>query len=169
MRTVLADVRLALRVFIRTPGFAFAAIGVLALGIGANTAIFSLVNAVLLRPLPFAEPDGIVRLFHVPPQAAFPNTPRFPLSPANFYDWQAAAKKFDGMAMFRFREFVLTGQGEAATVTRGRARGRLPPHHARPARARTRLPAGGRRARPRPRRHPQRSVLADAPRRRAPT
>ncbi len=119
MRTVLADVRLALRVFVRTPGFAFAAIGVLALGIGANTAIFSLVNTVLLRPLPFAEPDGIVRVFHVPPQAAFPNTPRFPLSPANFYDWQAAAKKFEGMAMYRFREFVLTGQGEAATVTAG--------------------------------------------------
>jgi putative ABC transport system permease protein len=119
MRTVLADVRLALRVFVRTPGFAFAAIAVLALGIGANTAIFSLVNTVLLRPLPFEEPDGVVRVFHVPPQAAFPNTPRFPLSPANFYDWQAAAKKFDGMAMFRGREFVLTGKGEAATVTAG--------------------------------------------------
>jgi predicted permease len=119
MRTVLADVRLALRVFLRTPGFAFAAIGVLALGIGANTAIFSLVNTVLMRPLPYDEPDGVVRLFHVPPQAAFPNTPRFPLSPANFYDWQAAAKKFDGMAMYRGREFVLTGQGEAATVTAG--------------------------------------------------
>jgi putative ABC transport system permease protein len=119
MRTVLADVRLALRVFVRTPGFAFAAIGVLALGIGANTAIFSLVNTVLLRPLPFDEPDRIVRVFHVPPQAAFPNTPRFPLSPANFYDWQAAAKKFDGMALFRGREFVLTGHGEATTVLAG--------------------------------------------------
>jgi putative ABC transport system permease protein len=119
MRTLLADVRLALRVFVRTPGFAFAAIGVLALGIGANTAIFSLVNTVLLRPLPFDEPDSIVRVFHVPPQATFPNTPRFPLSPANFYDWQAAAKKFEAMALFRFREFVLTGQGEAATMTAG--------------------------------------------------
>jgi hypothetical protein len=119
MRTVLADVRLALRVFVRTPGFALAAIVVLALGIGANTAIFSLVNTVLLRPLPYEDPDAIVRVFHVPPQATFPNTPRFPLSPANFYDWQAAAKRFDGMAMYRGREFVLTGQGEAATVTAG--------------------------------------------------
>jgi putative ABC transport system permease protein len=119
MRTVLADVRLALRVFVRAPGFAFAAIAVLALGIGANTAIFSLVNTVLLRPLPFDEPDSLVRVFHVPPQATFPNTPRFPLSPANFYDWQAAAKKFEGMAMYRGREFVLTGHGEPTTVIAG--------------------------------------------------
>jgi putative ABC transport system permease protein len=119
MRTVLADVRLALRVFVRTPGFAFAAIGVLALGIGANTAIFSLVNTVLMRPLPFAEPDSIVRLFHVPPQAAFPDTPRFSLSAANFYDWEAAAKKFEGMALYSGREFVLTGHGEASTVIAG--------------------------------------------------
>ena len=119
MRTVLADVRLALRVFVRTPGFALAAIGVLALGIGANTAIFSLVNTVLLRPLPFDQPDGLVRLFHVPPQSTFPNTPRFSLSAANFYDWQAAAKKFEGMALFSGREFVLTGQGEASTVIAG--------------------------------------------------
>ncbi len=165
MRTVLADVRLALRVFVRTPGFALAAIGVLALGIGANTAIFSLVNTVLLRPLPYDEPDGIVRVFHVPPQATFPNTPRFPLSPANFYDWQAAAKKFDGMAMYRGREFVLTGQGEAATVTAGAVgAGFLRILRVQPALGRDFLPeedAPG----ARPRRHPERSILADESRR----
>ena len=88
MRTVLSDIRHALRVFIRTPSYAIAVAGVLALGIGANTAIFTIVNAVLLRPLPFAQPDRLVRLFHTPPQTTFPGMATFSLSPANFLDWQ---------------------------------------------------------------------------------
>ena len=68
MRTLAADLRYALRVMSRTPSFAVAVITVLALGIGANTAIFSIVNAVLLRPIPFEEPERLVRLFHTPPQ-----------------------------------------------------------------------------------------------------
>ena len=83
MRTLLADFRYALRVLVRTPSFALAVIAVLALGIGANTAIFSIVNAVLLRPLPFEEPDRLVRIFHVPPQATFPGQATFSVSPAN--------------------------------------------------------------------------------------
>ena len=63
MPTLIADVRYALRMMSRTPSFAVAAVSVLALGIGANTAIFSLVNAVLLRPLPFEEPERLVRIF----------------------------------------------------------------------------------------------------------
>ena len=63
MRRLIADVRYALRVMSRTPSFAVAVVSVLALGIGANTAIFSLVNAVLLRPLPFEEPERLVRIF----------------------------------------------------------------------------------------------------------
>ena len=116
MRTLAADFRYATRVLIRTPSFTLAVIAVLALGIGANTAIFSIVNTVLLRPLPFEDPDRLVRLLHVPPQDAFPGIKTFPLSPANFYDWQRSARQFDGMAIYRFRSFVMTGGAGAQEV-----------------------------------------------------
>ncbi len=119
MRTLAADLRYAIRVLLRTPSFALAVIGVLALGIGANTAIFSIVNAVLLRPLPFEQPDRLVRLFHVPPQDAFPGMPTFSVSPANFYDWKRSARLFDDMAIYRFRPFVLTGGPGAREVVAG--------------------------------------------------
>jgi predicted permease len=119
MRTFLADLRYGVRALVRVPSFAIAVIAVLALGIGANTAIFSIVNAVLLRPLPFAEPDRLVRLFHVPPQSTFPGMRRFSVSPANYYDWKRAATSFEAMAIYRFRQFVLTGTGNAEAVTAG--------------------------------------------------
>ena len=96
LQTLVADVRYAVRVLGRAPSFTLAVVAVLALGIGATTAIFSIVNTVLLRPLPFDEPDRLVRLFHVPPQATFPGMPRFALSPANFYDWQREATRVRG-------------------------------------------------------------------------
>src|SRR4029453_12504317 len=113
---LLQDVRYALRSLARAPGFTAVVVVTLALGIGANTAIFSILNAVLLRPLPFPEPDRIVRLFHVPPQATFPRMPRFSLSPANFFDWQQGARAFEGMAMYRGRAFTLTGEGEPRAI-----------------------------------------------------
>jgi putative ABC transport system permease protein len=119
MRTVFADLRYAVRVLLRMPSFSAAVICVLALGIGANAAIFSIVNAVLLRPLPLDEPERVVRLFHTPPQNAFPGITRFSLSPANFYDWQRASQSFDGMAMYRLRLFALTGSGTARSVLAG--------------------------------------------------
>jgi putative ABC transport system permease protein len=114
MDTLLADLRYAFRVVRRTPSFAIAVIGVLALGIGANTAIFSIVNAVLLRPLPFEEPERLVRLFTLPPGG----TPS-DLAAGKFYDWQRDAQSFEGMAMYQccgFRELALTGTGTARTV-----------------------------------------------------
>src|SRR5262245_53041197 len=114
MRTWLADLRYALRVIVRVPSFAVAVVGVLALGIGANTAIFSIVNAVLLRPLPFDEPERLVRIF-----TRMPGGGAFELSPGKFYDWQRDAESFDGMAIYSccgVRQRALTGTGTARAV-----------------------------------------------------
>ena len=119
LRTLAADLRYAFRVLVRTPSFLIAVVAVLAIGIGANTAIFSIVNAVLLRPLPFDEPDRLVRLFHIPPQSTFPGLKRFSVSPANFYDWKRDARLFERMAIYRFRQFALTGGSDAESVVAG--------------------------------------------------
>jgi predicted permease len=115
MCTVFADVRYAFRVMSRTPSFAVAVVSVLALGIGANTAIFSIVNAVLLRPLPFEEPERLVRIF-----THSGDGKPFEVSHGKFYSWQRDARSFDGMAMYQccgnFRELALTGRGSARTV-----------------------------------------------------
>jgi len=116
MRTLASDLRYAFRVLRRTPSFALAVIAVLALGIGANTAIFSIVNTVLLRPLPFQQSERLVRLFHVPPPDAFPGMKTFSVSAANFYDWKASARLFEAMAIYRFRPFVITGNGHADEI-----------------------------------------------------
>src|SRR5262249_13789960 len=115
-RTLFADLRYAFRVMFRTPSFAVAVVSVLALGIGANTAIFSIVNAVLLRPLPFEEPDRLVRIFARTPG---PDGGPFQVSPGKFYDWQRYARSFEGMAMYQccgLRELALTGTGGARIV-----------------------------------------------------
>jgi len=119
VRTLAADFRYSLRALRRAPSFTIAVVAVLALGIGANTAIFGIVNTVLLRPLPFDEPDRLVRIFHVPPQAAFPGMRRFSVSAANFYDWQRDARLFERMALYRFRSFTLTGGGTPVAIVAG--------------------------------------------------
>jgi predicted permease len=119
MRTLAADLRYAFRMLLRAPSFAAAVVAVLALGIAANVAIFSIVNTVLLRPLPFEAPDRLVRLFHIPPQETFPGIPRFSVSPANFYDWKRDAQLFESMAIYRFRRFTLTDGGRGQSVTAG--------------------------------------------------
>jgi predicted permease len=111
-----ADLRYALRALSRTPSFAVAVVAVLALGIGANTAIFSIVNAVLLRPLPFEEPERLVRLFT---NTTGPGGGPDDVSPGKFYDWQRDAQSFEGMAMYQccgLRELALTGTGTARIV-----------------------------------------------------
>jgi len=114
MRRLIADVRYALRVMSRAPSFAVAVIAAMALGIGANAAIFTIVNAVLLRPLPFEEPERLVRLF-----TRTPGGRAFDLSPGKFYDWQRDAQSFEGMAMYRFSQFALSGTGTARAIEAG--------------------------------------------------
>src|SRR5579871_4200123 len=95
------DLRQAFRGLWKNPGFTIAVLVVLALGI--------VVNAVLLRPLPFEDSASIVSLFHVPPQAQFPGISRFVLSPANYLDWKASSTSFESMAAYATRQLTLTG------------------------------------------------------------
>ncbi len=109
MTTLLQDLRFGARMLGKRPGFTAVAVLTLALGIGANTAIFSLVNAVLLRPLPFAEPGRLVMLWEDASRIGFPqNTP----APANYVDWKTQTRSFEGMAATMWASFNLTGYGE---------------------------------------------------------
>ena len=113
MEVLLKDIRYGIRGLLSRPGFTCIAVLTLALGIGANTAIFSVVNAVLLRPLPFSEPDRLVMVWEDASFAGFPrNTP----APANYADWKAQNQVFEGMAALGERSFNLTGDGEAEKI-----------------------------------------------------
>ena len=74
---------------------------ILVLGIEANTAVFGIVNAVLLKPLPYPEPDSIVALHHVPPQQNFPGIKLFSVSPANYLDWRKQNTVFESTVVNR--------------------------------------------------------------------
>jgi putative ABC transport system permease protein len=90
---------LAIRSLRKNPGFAFSALAILVLGIGANTAIFGIFDAVLLKPLPYAKPDSIVAVYHVPPQQSFPGMKLFAVSPANYLDWKNQNTVFESIAV----------------------------------------------------------------------
>ena len=120
LESSMQDVRYAARALRKSPGFTFIAILTLALGIGANTAIFSVVNTVLLRPLPFEDSSQLVRLFHVPPEKSFPGMKIFSISPANFLDWQQQSHSFEAMAAYSGGRLTLTGTGRADSVLVGR-------------------------------------------------
>src|SRR5512146_681966 len=105
METVLQDVRYGARSLRKAPGFAAIAVITLALGIGANTAMFSIVNGVLLRPIPYAEPDHLLKLYTSMPQFRDAS-----VSYPNFLDWQQRSRSFEQMAAYRTENFNLTGQ-----------------------------------------------------------
>jgi predicted permease len=117
MPALLQDLRFALRLLRKNPGFALVAAIIMALGIGANTAIFSIVNKVLLEPLPFRDVDRIVQIWHTPPQSSFPGMTTFSISPANFLDWQKQNHVFDSMALYSGANFDLTGTGKPEAIS----------------------------------------------------
>jgi hypothetical protein len=112
--TVALDLRYAWRMFCRNPGFTVLAVAILALGIGANTAIYSLVSTVLLRPLPFAAPDDLVVLWE--DFSAVGGPARVELSAATFVEWQARSQSFQDMAAFEVGTYNLTGSGEPERI-----------------------------------------------------
>jgi putative ABC transport system permease protein len=106
------DIRYAFRMLFRRPGFTVIAVFTLALGIGANTAIFSVVNSVLLRPLPFEEPERLLYLAEVTPQGG-----TFTFSPANFISMREQAELFEDIVAYGGRSFTLTGEGDPERIT----------------------------------------------------
>ncbi|HEX8775370.1 MAG TPA: ABC transporter permease [Pyrinomonadaceae bacterium] len=108
MNTLWQDLRYGLRMLLKNPGFAVIAVIALALGIGANAAIFSVVNAVLLRSLPYDDPDRLIVLR----ENKIPQFPEFSVSPGNFLDWQKQNTVFEKLAAIRGFSYNLVGTGE---------------------------------------------------------
>ncbi|MFC1499854.1 ABC transporter permease, partial [Candidatus Zixiibacteriota bacterium] len=115
LKSSLEDCRFAIRMLVRNRGFTAVVLATIALGIGANTAIFSVVNAVLLRPFPFEEPDRLVTLWESNPGE---NLTYMTVAPPNFADWRAACESIETMAAWSSRTFFLD-QGEGPIQIQG--------------------------------------------------
>ena len=114
MSTLWNDLRYGARMLLKNPGITFVVILALALGIGANTAIFSVVNAVLLRPLPYAEADRLVFL-----NERSPNLDEGSISYPNFSDWRAQNHVFENIGVYNRESYNLTGSGEPERIITG--------------------------------------------------
>jgi putative ABC transport system permease protein len=108
----MTDLRLALRLCLRHPLLSLAAIGSLALGIGANTAIFTVLNGSVLRPLPYEDPDRLMVVWETRE-----DNPKRAVAPANFMDWRRETTAFSGLAAFDDFTATLTGTGEAQRIS----------------------------------------------------
>ena len=121
IENLLRDLRLGARALHRNPLFTAIAVITLALGIGANTAIFSLVDAVMLRPLPFSDSDRIVTVWEVPPKRIQAGSPghdptQNEVSPVNFLDWRRRSRAFSAMSAIDVFPIGLSGYGEPRAV-----------------------------------------------------
>src|SRR5580658_7750012 len=114
MESLIQDLKYAARVLLKSPGFVAIAVLTLAMGIGANTALFSVVNGVLLRPLPYTRPSELVVL-----SEKTANFESFSISYPNFLDWQRSNSSFASLAAYRSDDFSITGSGEAERVRAG--------------------------------------------------
>src|SRR5829696_8732502 len=115
MNTLWQDLNYGLRMLVKHPGVTAIAVLTLALGIGANTAIFSVVNAVLLNPLPYREPDALVSLWE-----NVPTHGRWRVAPANFFDWKKQNTVFEDVVTYGQGSMTLTGDGEPEQLTGAR-------------------------------------------------
>ncbi|HTG16579.1 MAG TPA: ABC transporter permease, partial [Blastocatellia bacterium] len=113
METLFQDIRYGVRMLLKQPGFTVIAVIALALGIGANTAIFSVVNAVLLKPLPFVDPARLMIVYETNQQRG---TTRSSVSYPNFADWRDQNHVFERMSSYHNSDFILTGEGEPARI-----------------------------------------------------
>jgi putative ABC transport system permease protein len=114
------DTRQALRMWVRNPAFSLVAILTLALGVGANSAIFSIVHAVLLRPLPYADGERLVRIVEqVPAEESVTGQPERVASMAvdEFVDWRTRTQTLAAMAMYAGTSMTLTGQGTSPRLS----------------------------------------------------
>jgi len=121
---LLTDVRYAVRLIRRAPMFTAAVVGTVALAIAANTAIFSVVNAVLLRPLPFAEPGRLVQISEKNDALGLPN---FGASVLNFLSWRERTRSVDALSAIGFASFTLSGLGEPEQLSGNRVSPSLMP------------------------------------------
>jgi len=115
MNTLLQDLRYGIRMLIKNPGFALVAVIALGLGIGANAAIFSVVNTVLLRPVPYEDPDRLMVLT----ENQRPKFPEFSIAPGNFIDWQKQNTVFERLVAINSAAFILVGEGAEPERLRG--------------------------------------------------
>ena len=113
MTALLQDIRFGLRMLLKSPSVSIVATIALALGIGATTAIFSVVNAVLLRPLPFPNPDSLVAVWETAPQLG---RVRGSHSYPNFFDFRAQNTVFERVSCYHSSDFIMTGRGEPARL-----------------------------------------------------
>src|SRR5215204_4514736 len=113
MDTFLRELRYSARMLIKSPGFTAVAVLALTLGIGANTAIFSIVNSVLLRPLPYSDPARLVQLWEAKPALG---RNEIPASYPNFADWRDQNHVFEQVVVYSEWSFNLTGTGQPERI-----------------------------------------------------